>query len=171
MKYKTKNEAAHAFVSEFDAIRQDMIAALMDYDEFSWDEVTMPCVGDRVSVFDSEYNDQEGEVVNIIDDEDGTHYQVKYDDGRLDDVDESSMDVLRDDRLPMWGTMWSFSDPCDIHWIEEQDGVKVMSELGFRIYHHDEWGYFFGIDAAGFDFYEAYWIPLYNARGLRWHEI
>lgn len=27
-----------------------------------------------------------------------------------------------------------------------------------------------GIDGAGYDFYEAHWIPLYEARGLHWHE-
>lgn len=53
----------------------------------------------------------------------------------------------------------------------EKDGLLKMSQIGFRIYSHDDWGYFFGIDAAGFDFYKAYWIPLYEARGLNWHNI
>ena len=45
-----------------------------------------------------------------------------------------------------------------------------MSECGFRIYYSEKYGYFFGIDGAGYDFYEAHWIPLYKARGLKWHE-
>ncbi len=75
------------------------------------------------------------------------------------------------DLLPMWGTMWSFHDPCDIWWVEEGDGVEVLSLCGFRVYEHERYGFFFGIDGAGYDFYDAHWCPLYHARGLRWHEI
>lgn len=67
------------------------------------------------------------------------------------------------DILPMWGTMWAF-DSFDDYWLEAKGGLRKMRELGFRIYHHSDWGYFFGIDGAGFDFYEAYWVPLYKAR-------
>ena len=45
-----------------------------------------------------------------------------------------------------------------------------MSNLGFRIYYNEDWGYFFGIDGAGYDFYTEHWIPLYKARGLHWHK-
>ena len=72
--------------------------------------------------------------------------------------------------FPMWGTMWSFHDSIDDWWLEERDGIRLMSECGFRIYHHQEWGYFFGIDGAGYDFYSDHWIPLYKARGLKWHD-
>lgn len=70
----------------------------------------------------------------------------------------------------MWGTMWSFGDGCDDWWLEDGDGIRIMSECGFRIYEHEEFGYFFGIDGCGYDFYEAHWLPLYNARGLQWHD-
>ena len=45
-----------------------------------------------------------------------------------------------------------------------------MSNCGFRIYESEEFGYFFGIDGAGYDFYESHWEPLYKARGLHWHD-
>lgn len=73
-------------------------------------------------------------------------------------------------RLPMWCTMWSFGSGVDEWWLEKYDGIRVMSECGFRVYYHEEWGYFFGIDGGGYDFYEAHWLPLYNRRGLQWHE-
>ena len=38
------------------------------------------------------------------------------------------------------------------------------------MYESGEFGYFFGIDGAGYDFYECHWIPLYKARGLQWHD-
>ena len=73
------------------------------------------------------------------------------------------------ERLPMWGTMWSF-ESIDNYWLDKADGIKKMSRCGFRIYYHEEWGYFFGIDGGGYNFYEAHWLPLYEARGLQWHE-
>lgn len=71
--------------------------------------------------------------------------------------------------IPMWGTMWSFSDWTDTYWLEELGGLEIMQNLGFCILQSYNYGYFFGLDAAGFDFYEAFWIPLYKQRGLEWH--
>lgn len=72
--------------------------------------------------------------------------------------------------LPMNWMMWSFNDPVDTLWLEKCDGLRKMAECGFRVYKNDEFGYFFGIDGCGYSFYEAHWIPLYKARGLRWHD-
>ena len=72
--------------------------------------------------------------------------------------------------LPMWGTMWSFSDPLDSWWLEEKDGLAAMARCGFRIYRQEDYGYIFGIDGAGYDFYEDHWIPLYKERGIQWHD-
>lgn len=66
--------------------------------------------------------------------------------------------------LPMANYLWQFSNELDNYWLEQEDGIEVMSKLGFRIYEHNEWGYFFGIDSAGHDYYTAYWIPLYIER-------
>ena len=94
----------------------------------------------------------------------------------IDPDDWSEVTVFDDDGdyyrdvLPMWGTMWSFGDSLDDYWLEEMRGIEAMSKCGFRIYYNEEWGYFFGIDGAGYDFYEAHWCPLYRARGLKWHD-
>lgn len=74
------------------------------------------------------------------------------------------------ERFPMWGTMWQFNDAIDNWWLAEDGGLEIMLALGFRLYESQSYGYFFGIDGAGFDFYKAYWIPLYRARGLQWHD-
>lgn len=71
--------------------------------------------------------------------------------------------------MPMWGWMWQFDDESDQDWLEEE-GIKKMSEIGFRIYQSEDYGYWFGIDQAGLDFWERFWIPLYLERGLKWHE-
>ena len=73
--------------------------------------------------------------------------------------------------LPMWGTMWSFSEPLDDWWLEEKNGLEAMARCGFRIYRQEDYGYIFGIDGAGYDFYEDHWIPLYKERGIQWHDI
>lgn len=74
-----------------------------------------------------------------------------------------------DDFLPIWGTLWAFDDSADIAWLDSEAGISAMSNCGFRIFYHNDFGYFFGIDGAGYDFYEEHWIPLYLARGLHWH--
>ena len=171
MRFERKADAVRAFVSELNAIRVDIISVLMKYEPDGWMELTMPAVGDRVCVDSVDIEDttaDEGEVVKA--DGENYKYKIKMDDGVVIDVSGDDFYVLYDDKLPMWGYLWQFSDPCDIEWIKNRDGVIVMSELGFRIYEHNEYGVFFGIDGAGFDFYEAYWTPLYDARGLKWHD-
>ena len=54
--------------------------------------------------------------------------------------------------LPGWGTMWSFGDPLDNLWLDEEDGIEQMSDLGFVIFKSEQYGYFFGIDGGGYDF-------------------
>jgi hypothetical protein len=50
------------------------------------------------------------------------------------------------------------------------NGLAKMTECGFRVYQSEELGIFFGIDGAGYSFYDQHWLPLYNARGLQWHD-
>ncbi len=69
--------------------------------------------------------------------------------------------------LPMWGYMFSFKDSLDEEWM--RDNVEEIAKLGIWVYESDDIGIFFGIDGAGYDFYEAHWIPLYKLRGLEWH--
>jgi len=88
-----------------------------------------------------------------------------------DDIIEitPSADVERDSFLPMWSTMWSFDDIFDNSWIEDAKNLLAMAKCGFRVYEQEDYGYIFGIDGGGYDFYYTHWIPLYKARGLKWH--
>lgn len=170
MRFEKLDDAVHAWVAEFNRFPTDMIDTLMKADPDSWCEVSTPSVGDRVYVCEE---DESGEVISVrysSDDEDDEElYEVKLDNQETVFAHLSDLEIEFYDRLPMWGAMWQFGDPCDEHWIEEEENRKKMSGCGFRIYHHEEWGYFFGIDGAGYSFYEAHWIPLYKARGLEWH--
>ena len=161
----TINDAAHEWVREFNAIPQDMIATLMQNDPGSWRELTAKGYGDRVYCYDhNEYGEIEAYDVET------EIYTVALDTGESVEVADEDMELDHYDELPMWGTMWSFGDSADDWWLSDGNGIRMMSFCGFRIYEHDEWGFFFGIDGAGYDFYSAHWIPLYKARGLKWHD-
>lgn len=52
------------------------------------------------------------------------------------------------------------------NWLEGDDGTSKMSKCGFRIYK----SYAFGIDGAGYDFYENN-LPYHGSKGdsmLQW---
>lgn len=168
MKYDTIEDAAHAWVREFNAFPSDMVSMLMDCDPDAWEEVTPPAVGDRVYLYNTpdDCSSDEGE---IIDYSKGV-YIIVSDDAVQFSAKEGDFDVVKLDLLPMWGVMWGFGDGIDEYWVDELEGLRALADCGFRVYHHEDWGYFFGIDGAGYDFFDAHWIPLYKKRGLKWHK-
>lgn len=167
----TISDAAHEWVREMNAFPTDMIDRLMREAPEEWEEVTEPTIGDRVYVYELleewDTHEHEGEIVNLTGPD--RIYLVELDDGNSIQIGKEDFEVERYDSLPMWGWMWQFGDSSDDWWLENEDGVRKMSECGFRIYHHVDWGYFFGIPGAGYDFYAQHWCPLYKARGLKWH--
>ena len=162
----TRLDAAHEWVREFNAIPQGMLYPFME--DGSLSEVTVPTIGNRVYVFHGNVEEQYGDIMEY--DVERNLYTIALDDGKEVKLNPEDFEVERYANFPMWGTMWSFGDSCDDYWLEEEDGIRIMSECGFRIYEHVAFGYFFGIDGCGYDFYEAHWLPLYNARGLQWHD-
>lgn len=166
MKYNTIKEATENWVKEFNAFPQDMINKIMKYEGYeSFSEVTVPSIGSRVYEYD---NNQYGQIIDYNPEEDIYTIELNNEDVCKDDY--SNFEIDKDSYLPMWGTMWQFGNSCDNYWLEVKDGIRIMSNLGFRIYYNEDWGYFFGIDGCGYDFYEKHWIPLYKARGLKWHK-
>lgn len=157
----TMREAADEWVRGFNAFPLSMITRI--FADECWREVTEPCVGSRVHV-----DLFCGTVIDI--DKNNSLYAVELDGGEEISCEKSDIEPDYYDSFPMWGTVWQFSDPCDKWWLEDEDGITTMSSCGFRVYKHDEYGYFFGIDGCGYDFYEQHWIPLYKKRGLKWHE-
>lgn len=166
MKYNTIKEATENWVKEFYAFSQDMISKIMEHEGYeSFSEVTVPSIGSRVYEYD---NNQYGQIIDYNPEND--IYTIELDNGDVCKDDCSNFEIDKDNYLPMWGTMWQFGNSCDDYWLEAEDGTRIMSNLGFRIYYNEDWGYFFGIDGCGYDFYGAHWIPLYKARGLKWHK-
>lgn len=168
----TKQEAVRSWVREFNAIPQSVVSRLMEfsgYDDMC--EVTPLCIGDTGYVWDEKHR---GDSVEIIQREPDKHFFVRNQDGEEYIVDGSHIECTTERSiLPMWGTMWAFGDSIDNDWLEGEfgnDGLALMADCGFRIYQSDDYGYVFGIDGAGYDFFEAHWEPLYDARGMRWHK-
>lgn len=165
----TIREAAEEWVNQFNAIPYAVVEKLAKLDIDSIHEITPPSRNDRVGIFAGEYAGEEGQIEAY--DEESEMYVVNLDGGDQVRVEESDFDVLRYEALPMWGTMWTFDDGCDNWWLEERAGLQAMADCGFRIYESEDFGYIFGIDGAGYNFYEAHWVPLYRARGLQWHDL
>lgn len=67
-----------------------------------------------------------------------------------------------------WGVMWTFEDPLDEDWARQN--IDTIRQCGFLVYDNELLGIVLGIDGGGYDFYESHWIPLYEARGLKWHK-
>lgn len=167
MKYDTKMEACESWVREMNQFPLEMIRKIIEADDYTtWREITPPTKCDRVYVY---FNQMEGEIIGTYTNEDDeTILNIKLDNGEIINTTSDEVEVQYDDLLPCWGWMWQFSDSCDDWWLEEH--LQEMTDCGFRIYEHDEFGYFFGIDGAGYSFYEAHWLPLYDIRGLKWHK-
>lgn len=166
MLYDTIREAVHEWGREFNAVPRGIVEKLIKADGGACDsirEVTPPARGCTVYVFDK---DSYGEIVQHISDD---TYRIELYNGERIDISEDSFEVEYDSYLPMWNTMWAFNDFCDNYWLEN-GGLQIMADCGFRIYEQEDYGYIFGIDGCGYDFYEEHWIPLYKARGLRWHK-
>ena len=172
---ETIKQACERWVETFNAIPQSVIRKLNEYDN-SIREITPISKGDRVYSTDHDWMWKEGEVVDTKYDGEDDLYVVQLDDEPDDPkiISEDCLTVMRDDEFPMWGTMWSFSDSCDEEWANGKylgPHLQEMADCGFRIYESEDFGIVFGIDGAGYDFYESHWIPLYKARGLQWHTV
>ena len=101
-------------------------------------------------------------------------YQLNLEDHEDAELDakEEAKDAARDSyydyysEVPMWGTV--FVPNWDQDWL--RDNAEEVSRLGFIVYETDEIGVYVGINGAGYDFYDAHWLPLYDLRGLQWHD-
>ena len=160
----TMKEECMLWVSQFKAFPISMIQKLFQADLDDWEEITPILEGMRV--FSHEF--QEFGVVLQANKEISRKdsYIINLDSEKKKESFAEDLYVVNSDYFPMWGTMWQFYDVCDEEWIEYKENQRKMAECGFRIYQSKEFGYFFGIDGAGYDFYKKHWIPLYKIRRL-----
>lgn len=165
-KFDTIEEATQDWVRGFNVFPQNMIEAICESKGFqSFNEITIPSIGNRVY----EYNNSEyGEITNYNSKKEV--YTIKLDNGDVCKDEVFDFEVVNEEHFPACGFLYQFDNNLDDYWLEEKDGIKIMSNLGFRIYYNEDWGYFFGIEGYGYNFYEEHWIPLYKAKGMHWHK-
>lgn len=167
--YETIKDACREWVNGFDRVPRSVLEKLITFDD-SVHEITPVAIGDHVYCTDPDEKWREGEVIDRVD----NGFVVKFDDdSETKTVSENYVEVMREDTLPMWCTLWSFGEQIDEEWARGtfcESHLQEMADLGFRLYETEDFGLVFGIDGAGYDFYEAHWIPLYKARGLKWHK-
>lgn len=76
-------------------------------------------------------------------------------------IEHTTNCIEYDSWLPMWGYLWNpdnYTSNCILQ------NINIVSDIGFRVFEDTTTGdIYLGIDGAGYDFYEAHWIPLYNA--------
>lgn len=181
MNFDTIKEATYAWVEGFNAIPMSVIEKIDEHDDYtSINDITPPAIGDRVYVHTDEHAGDEGEIVGSKYDGEDDLYEIKFD-SEPDNpsiISADCFDVIEETRLPMWSTMWQFSDPTDIEWANGEylgPHLQEIADCGFRIYESEDFGILIGIDGAGYDFYgteeyPSHWINLYKARGLQWHK-
>ncbi len=175
----TVREATEKWTEGFSFYPYSMIELLRKTDPESWHEITLPRRCDRVCVHNlpKDYKqkcleagnkpEREGEIAKCI--RSRGNYRINLDDGAVIEVREQDFEVMYDSDLPSCGMLWAFGNNLDNDWLAE-GGLTVMCDCGFRVFEHDEWGYFFGLDGGGYDFYPEHWMPLYRARGIEWHD-
>ena len=173
MIYDTLTEACHAWVNEMNFIPVEVIGKLAEENCEGLTEITPPTPGDRVYVYSNKYDSHHGTICKY--DEDTEEYLIEIDgSSKKEWISADEFELVHEGYLPIWGTVFSFKDNIDNDWLSDrfgENGLRKMAECGFRVYEQEDFGYIFGIDSAGYSFYDAHWIPLYKARGLHWHKI
>ena len=163
MEKMTKEQAARKWVNDFNFYPMVVIERLIGEDyEYAEElqELTPATLGDTVY-----YGGDEYQVEEILA---NGHLVLTNSDDETVDAEQYELEFLDRDFLPMWGTMFDVPN-MDQEWV--RDNLDKVAECGFRIYDFETMDLLLlGIDGAGYDFYEAHWIPLYEARGLTWHK-
>ena len=156
-----KIEAVERMVNqEFNAIPLTLIEKA--YPEIDgWHNIT--------PLLDGDYVIYEGEEVEIIEKlGDDNSYIIEDIEGGRFTVNSYEVDCENLSIFPMWGTVWQ-SVGLQSEWIGRN--LDTVADCGFEIYEADDLdGYILGVDGAGYDFYEAHWVPLYEAQNLKWHD-
>lgn len=170
MSKMTLKEAVELWVNrDMTAIPLTVVEKLREFSEYS-DITEITPIKKYSKVWSGEYQEL-GKVSEItLNDNDELIATVDFENDETHDIPLEDLSLEEEESLPMWGTMWAFSDFCDSEWLDNEENRRKMAKCGFRIYESEDFGYIFGIDGAGYDFYERHWIPLYIARGLQWHD-
>ena len=160
MRIEKKEEAVSWWVRCLNEIPFDMIDDLMSYGFGHVHELTFPTYGDDVQY--------EGELWEVKEADGVDRYLIENENCKQQIVSYYDFEFSRLDTMPEHRQVWTFEGTVDSRWLQEQENLYRMSQLGFRIYESD-YGLFFGVDEAGVDMYKKRWEPLYDLMWKRWH--
>lgn len=151
-------------VDEFNMISESLLSRAFKDNIDDWVELTRYSVGDRVYLNDGQY----AEVLEIKLEEGKAIVKLEYTDEEKEiDIEEANQEF--ESIYPMWNTLFNPKDSFISSWIEKHP--YTTTACGFRIFMDNETEeIYLGIDGAGYNFYEAHWVKLYDAMGLQWHD-
>ena len=124
-----------------------------------WENITHLKSGDVVEYLGDYY-----ELITVLEE---NEIVIEDAEGNKQTVDIA--EIYKDDEIifPMWSTVWQ-AVGFQSEWIGRN--LDKVANCGFEIYEAEDLdGYIIGVNGAGYDFYEAHWVPLYEAQGLKWH--
>ena len=155
-KFETAREQAeYYFDREFNAVPFELLKPRLDNYEA---EILYP----SDDVFLEDFKNE-----NDIDDFNEKVVLGEYDNSEFDEFlkETDEFKSFKDDRLtdyyPMWN--WVFSAP-QFYIDSDYMDVDKLYQLGIGVI-DDPTGYYLFISGAGYDFYDAHWIPLFRELG------
>lgn len=158
-----KMDCVKRMVNEFNMVSESLLERAFKDNIDDWTELTKYAEGDRVC-FDGGYAE-----VKKIDIRNNVVYILPEDEDEELELDINEPYQEFDSCFPMWGTLFNPNDSFVSDWIEEH--LFETSNCGFRIFQDEQTGeIYLGVEGAGYDFYEAHWVKLYDAMGLQWHD-
>ena len=155
----TKRVACEQWVAESNAFSLWMVEKLAGEGLEGISKLTPIVEDDYVTYF----KDWGTYTVKSVDREEGTLVLISDDEEEVV-ADLNEVEKVDDDYFPMWNTLWEFPN------IDEDD-AELVAKCGFEMYELTEDGtILIGINGCGYSFYEAHWLPLYDAKGMCWHD-
>lgn len=170
MRYKTIREATEEWICKWDFIQSRLIQDAIREKEWVWHELTPLKVGNPVyfsngTNLKGETYDGYGEIEKI--NEEKVIIRISDTDDKVV-ADKDSVEVEGRNWFPIWDILFHPKERSEEEWINEN--LQKVADCGFRIFEHEDYGIYLGIDGAYYDFYEEHWIPLYKAKGMQWHD-
>lgn len=162
----TFRKETEEWVCKFHIFHTGMIEDLIKAYPDDWEEITSPVCGDYVCVNTGNYIDNSAEIIDIYRGNSGELYKILLEDIKINTLilERNEFELERNTMLPKNEVMFQFAEDEDDWWHLHENGIRIMSDLGFRIYKSIKWGYFFGLDKNGWEVFLYHWIPLYTQR-------
>lgn len=171
MKTDSLLEAARKWISTWNNVPGSLIEKLVDHDQairYYDSDVFRLVASPKARCGECDALCEEGLPLYRIEDRDGQPEQKVPCPSCTDNLGDAWQMAWPRFAFPCgWGTLFVPDDSCDQAWVVEH--ARQIARLGFFVFESEDLGYMLGIDGAGFDFYDAFWVPLYQLRGLQWH--